>query len=39
MQHDLFSGEAVAINYRDVARADEVVLALNDDSEIDDILM
>lgn len=41
MEHDLFSGEAVALTYSEggKARPDDVAVALNDDAEIDEILM
>lgn len=38
MEHDLFSGEILCVNYRDQMKAEEIS-ALNDDREIDDILM
>jgi hypothetical protein len=38
MEHDLFSGEVTGVRYMDVPRTEEVVSALNDDQEIDDIL-
>jgi hypothetical protein len=38
MVHDLFTGEVLSVAYTDEAKAEEYA-ALNDDTEIDDILM
>ena len=38
MEHDLFSGEITGVNYEDQVRSEELIEALNDDAEIDDIL-
>ena len=38
MEHDLFSGNVVGVQYMDEPQTEEVVQALNDDQDIDDIL-
>jgi hypothetical protein len=38
MVHDLFSGEVSSVAYQDHITSEEIVVALNDDTEIDDIL-
>ena len=38
MEHDMFSGELIQVGYQDEARLEQLA-ALNDDTEIDDILM
>lgn len=38
MEHDLFTGEVLSVAYTDEVRAEDLA-ALNDNTEIDDILM
>lgn len=38
MIHDIFSGQLTSVQYIDLPKSEEVVSALNDDQEIDDIL-
>jgi hypothetical protein len=38
MEHDLFTGEVLSLAYTDEAKVEDLA-ALNDDTEIDDILM